>query len=212
MTTGTAERPVESTEADVTLVARGITVQATVALSNALALVVQPTAPTYAREVGARIGEPVELFWSTGFEERKLPAQISGVDDGAAVRWNLMVTGEAAKSTRRRAVRVDVEVPVRLRVNNTEVQGTTVDLSEAGMRALIDGYGLPPEPGVAAAVDVELDGGDPVRVTGTVVRQDERAGRWLLSMRFDGVPEREGDRLRRRVFQALREERARLAD
>jgi c-di-GMP-binding flagellar brake protein YcgR len=60
---------------------------------------------------------------------------------------------------------------------------------------------------------VLLDGAaDEVRVNGTVVRQDERAGRWVLSMRFDNVPEKDGDRLRRRVFQALREERARLAD
>ena len=51
-----------------------------------------------------------------------------------------------------------------------------------------------------------------MRVHGTVVRQDERAGRWVLSMRFDGVEEKDADRLRRRVFQALREERARLND
>jgi c-di-GMP-binding flagellar brake protein YcgR len=33
----------------------------------------------------------------------------------------------------------------------------------------------------------------------------------VLSIRFDGLPERDEDRLRRRVFQALREERARTA-
>jgi hypothetical protein len=212
MTTDPYERPTELSETDVTLVTRGITVQASVVLSNALALVLRPTAEAYARKVGIRPGDPVELFWSTGFEERMLPAEVNDIDDGGVLRWNLKVTGEATKSTRRKAVRADVELPVRLRMNNTEVKGETVDLSEAGMRALIDGWGLPPEPGSAAAVDVELDSGDPVRVTGTVVRQDERAGRWLLSMRFDGVPERDGDRLRKRVFQALREERARLAD
>jgi hypothetical protein len=211
MTTDPYERPTELSETDVTLVTRGITVQASVVLSNALALVLRPTAEAYARKVGIRPGDPVELFWSTGFEERMLPAEVNDIDDGGVLRWNLKVTGEATKSTRRKAVRADVELPVRLRMNNTEVKGETVDLSEAGMRALVDGWGIAPEPGTFAEVDVEL-GGDVVRVHGTVVRQDERAGRWVLSLRFDNVPEKDGDRLRRRVFQALREERARLAD
>jgi c-di-GMP-binding flagellar brake protein YcgR len=87
-----------------------------------------------------------------------------------------------------------------------------VDLSEAGMRALVDGWGLIPDPGTPSAVVVELGSEDPVHVTGTVVRREDRAGRWLLSLRFDGVPEQLADRLRRRVFQAMREQRARLAD
>jgi c-di-GMP-binding flagellar brake protein YcgR len=40
------------------------------------------------------------------------------------------------------------------------------------------------------------------------VRQQTQAGRWLLSMKFLDVSERDGDQLRKRVFQALREERA----
>ena len=98
-----------------------------------------------------------------------------------------------------------------MRLNSAEVKGETVDLSEAGMKALVDGWGMAPEPGTFADIDIELDR-DLVRVRGTVVRQEERAGRWVLSMRFDGVTEKDGDRLRRRVFQALREERARAND
>jgi hypothetical protein len=211
MTSTEFDRPTEMTEADVTLVSRGITVQASVVLSNALALVIRPTAERYARAVGIKVGDPVELFWNTGFEERMLPAEVSSVDDGGSLCWNLTVTGEATKSTRRKAVRATVELPVRLRLNNSEVAGETIDLSEAGMRASVDGWGIPPLPGTVASVDVEIDR-DVVRVHGTVVRQEERAGRWVLSLRFDDVPEKDGDRLRRRVFQALREERARSAD
>ena len=40
----------------------------------------------------------------------------------------------------------------------------------------------------------------------------ERGARWLLSIRFRDVQEKDGDRIRRRVFQALREERARQDD
>jgi hypothetical protein len=211
MTSLDDQRPSEMTETDVTLVTRGITVQARVELSNALALVIRPLAGSYARTVGVKEGDKIELFWRDAFEERMLPAEVSSIDDGSALRWHLTVTGPSERSTRRKAVRADVELPIRMRMNNSEVKGDTVDLSEAGMRALVDGWGLAPEPGTFAEIDIEL-GSDLVRVHGTVVRQDERAGRWVLSMRFDGVEEKDADRLRRRVFQALREERARAND
>jgi hypothetical protein len=209
------ERPAQLTETDITLVTRGITVQGAVVLSNALALVVQPTAESHARAVGGKPGDPVELFWRTGFEERMLPAEITSVEDGSPVRWHLRATGESRPSTRRRAVRAVVELPVRIRTGTSEVRGDTLDLSEGGVRTLVDGWGLAPEPGTPVQVDVEVGpaDADPVRVLhGVVVRQEERAGRWVLSIRFDALPERDEDRLRRRVFQALREERARAVD
>jgi hypothetical protein len=42
-----------------------------------------------------------------------------------------------------------------------------------------------------------------------VLRQQSRKARWLMSIRFLGLREKEEDRLRRQVFRALREERAR---
>jgi c-di-GMP-binding flagellar brake protein YcgR len=45
-----------------------------------------------------------------------------------------------------------------------------------------------------------------------VIRVSARGARWYLSTRFLTIEERDQDRIRRRVFQALREERARLAD
>jgi c-di-GMP-binding flagellar brake protein YcgR len=62
-------------------------------------------------------------------------------------------------------------------------------------------------------VDLTLDLGDgSMKVVGEVVRQQSRGARWLMSIRFLGLQEKEEDRLRRRVFQALREERARDKD
>jgi hypothetical protein len=211
MTSTEHERPTEMSEADVTLVTRGITVQASVELSNALALVIRPTAESYARTVGVKPGDKVELFWRDAFEERMLPAEVSSVEDGSALRWNLGVTGPAERSTRRKAVRARVEIPVRVRVRGAEVGGETVDLSEAGMKALVDGWGLAPEQGTPAEVDIDVEG-DLVRLQARIVRQEERAGRWVLSMQFADVSEKDEDRLRKRVFQALREERARSGD
>ena len=45
-----------------------------------------------------------------------------------------------------------------------------------------------------------------------VVRTQARGARWVMSIRFTNIQEKDQDRVRRRVFQALREERARKAD
>lgn len=211
MTVNDVSRPSELSEADITLVTRGITFRASVVRSNATALVLRPVAESYARKVGVKIGDPVELFWRGDVEELMLPAQVGAIDDDGSLHWNVAVTGEAQQSKRRKAVRAAVELPVRMRIDGVEVNGETGDLSEAGLRAIVDGWGLPPEPGTAVEVDVELGSGF-VRVQGVVVRQEHRAGRWVVSVSFGGVPETDQDALRRRVFQALREERARAAD
>jgi hypothetical protein len=73
---------------------------------------------------------------------------------------------------------------------------------------LVDGWGLPPEPGAPVTVGINLDGAA-LDVRGDIVRQQFRAVQWLLAIRFTDLSERVQDRLRRRVFQSLREERAR---
>ncbi len=48
-----------------------------------------------------------------------------------------------------------------------------------------------------------------LRVGAEVVRYQWRGSRWALSLRCPDLPEEEQDRLRRRVFRAMREDRAR---
>lgn len=206
-----AEQPPTSTAADVTLVTRGITVTACVEQSGESALVVRPNSGAFAREVGVKAGDPVELFWRAGYEERTLPAQIVEVEDGVSPIWHLQATGPAERSQRRKAVRARVELPVEVNCGTAQLLGRTVDISEAGMRADVDGWGLPPEPGSPVHVILTLDKGF-VDLHGEVVRQQVLGSRWQLSMKFDGMSERDQDRLRQRVFQALREERARTTD
>ena len=52
----------------------------------------------------------------------------------------------------------------------------------------------------------------PFTVKAEVVRTQARGARWVMSIRFLNLQEKDQDRARRRVFQALREERARKAD
>jgi hypothetical protein len=212
MTEPGPDRPQENTQADVTLVTRGITVTARVGVSGPTFLVVLPmVGGTEWSSKTVSPGEPVELFWAGEHEERTLPAKISEVEGGTEPRWHLLVTGPATRSQRRRAVRARTELPVVIPWAGAQMIGKSVDVSEAGMRALMDGWGIPPEPGTVVTATVELDGSY-LDLRSEIVRQQVRGAQWLLSMRFDDVPEKVGDVLRRKVFQVLREERARADD
>jgi hypothetical protein len=208
MSESNAVRPEVSTSADVTLVARGITVTASVEVSTDSVIAVRPNGEGTAWKTSVKPGDSVELYWISGYEERTLPAKITGLDDeGDGVLWNLVATGPAERSQRRRAVRARLEVPVTMPWTDGMLSGHTVDLSEAGLRALVDGWGLPPDNGSRLDVSISLNERT-VHLRSEVVRQTVQGPRWLLSLRFLDVPEADGDSLRRRVFQALREERA----
>jgi c-di-GMP-binding flagellar brake protein YcgR len=104
-------------------------------------------------------------------------------------------------------VRARVELEVLIPWAGAQMSGVTVDLSEGGMRALMDGWGLPPDAGTPSQVTLVLDG-VPLLLHGEFVWTSIRGAQWLLAMKFNDVTEHAGDKLRRRVFQALRDERA----
>ncbi|NYJ05506.1 PilZ domain-containing protein [Petropleomorpha daqingensis] len=205
------DHPEEQSEAEVTLTARGISVSTRVEFVGDGVISVRPSVGEYVEQVVASAGDKVEVFWKSGDETRAVPAEVLTADAGAVPRWRLQITGPSEISQRRQAVRGRVSVPLEIGYGSTELIGETVDLSENGMRAAADGLGIPPEPGSALDLLVQLEDG-PLKVKGEVVRFAARGSRWLLSIRFRDVQEKDGDRIRRRVFQALREERARQAD
>jgi hypothetical protein len=205
------DHPEEQSEADVTLTGRGISVNCRVELVNGDVIVVRPSVSDYLDQVVVTVGNPVELFWRSPEEQRMVPAEVLDVENGAVVRWRLRATGPAETSQRRKAVRARVVVPVEAGYMSYELNGTSVDLSEAGMRATIEGFGLPPEPGSTMDMVIKLETGE-VKAKAEVIRNQARGAQWLLSLRFLDLEERDGDKLRRRVFQALREERARATD
>jgi hypothetical protein len=79
------------------------------------------------------------------------------------------------------------------------------------MRAYVDGWGLPPDPGTVLGVSLTVEG-RVLDLTGEVVWHADRGPQWVMAIRFLDVSEKDADLLRRRVFQALRDERARVAD
>jgi hypothetical protein len=207
-----------------TLVHRGVTLPSQVESASASQLVLRTDLLTYVRKLGVRPGEAVEVYWQGPEEEQTLPAQISALEHGEDVRVELAVTGPSKPSQRRKAVRAHIELPVEVNHGGTQLFGETVDLSEAGVKVVVDGWGLPPVAGATVDVTLTLDDGpaptDPaagsdallLTVPAVVVRQGSRRARWEVSVRFLEVPEKTADRLRRRVFRALREERARADD
>ena len=205
------DHPEEQTEAEVTLTGRGISVSSRVEVVQNEFISVRPSVGEYVDQVVVKVGDVVELFWKTQDAQRALPAEITDVEQGAVIRWRMRATGPAEISQRRKAVRGRVTVPVTAGYGSIELTGETVDLSEAGLRAEFAGLGAPPESGAKVDLRVALEDG-PFVVKAEVVRTQARGAQWIISIRFLDLQEKEQDRARRRVFQALREERARAAD
>ena len=205
------DHPEEQTEAEITLAGRGVSVSSRVEVVQNEYISVRPSVGEFVEQVVVKVGDLVEFFWKTGDSQRAMPAEITDVDTGAVVRWRMRTTGPAEISQRRQAVRGRISVPVEAAYGSIELEGTSIDLSEAGIRAEFEGMGAPPEAGARLGLVVHLDDGD-IRTRAEVVRTQARGARWVMSIRFVDIQEKEQDRVRRRVFQALREERANKAD
>jgi hypothetical protein len=198
-------------EAQVALPGRGITVSSRVESVDGDLLTLRPSVSDYVDQEVVTQGSLVEVQWQRPEDQRAAPAGVVAVETGAVLRWRLRLIGPAEVIQRRKAVRGRVLLPVEVGLATVELSGESSDLSEDGVRFSVDGFGLQPAPGDPVDLRIELESG-PLVAKGEAVRVIARGARWFLSTRFVDLEEREGDRIRRRVFQALREERARLAD
>jgi c-di-GMP-binding flagellar brake protein YcgR len=205
------DHPVEQTEAEVTLIGRGISVSSRVEVVQNEFISVRPSVGEFVEQVVVKVGDVVEIFWKTEDAQRAMPAEVTDVEQGAIIRWRMRATGPAEASQRRKAVRGRVNVPVTAEYGSVDLKGTTIDLSEAGLRAEFEGMGAPPEAGAKLKLSVQLEDGG-IKTAAEVVRTQARGAHWVISIRFVNMQERDQDHVRRRVFQALREERAKKAD
>ncbi len=205
-------RPDVDVEVQVTAVRGALTVTARVEDAGTATVVVRPSVGDFVDGSVVTVGGQVTVLWLTADGARALSAEVATVERGTAPRWQLSVVGSAEAVQRRQAVRVRLALPMTAVVNGADVEGEILDLSEGGVRAVVDAFGLPPLPGDVISVNVHLEGGDVTAPAEVVRHHQTRDNRWGLSLRFVDLPEGEQDRLRRRVFQALREERARNTD
>jgi c-di-GMP-binding flagellar brake protein YcgR len=201
------DHPAEQAEAEVALDGRGITITARVAVVHRGFLTVLPSVGQVAEQVAVAVGDPVAVYWTSGDAQRSLPARVTDVRTGADVQWRLEAVGPAETSQRREVVRARVRVPVVAVHGPFGLAGETVDLSESGLRAEFEGVGKVPAAGAGVVLALSLEDGD-LTTPAEVVRTHARGALWVISVRFLDLPEKDQDRIRRRVFTALREERA----
>ena len=135
------DRPEEQTEAEVTLIGRGISVSSGSSSSTSESILVRPSVGEFVEQVVVKLGDAVEVFWKNEDGQRALPAEVTDVEQGAVIRWRMRATGPAEHSQRRKAVRGRVSVPVEAEYGSIDLKGETIDLSEAGLRAEFEGSG-----------------------------------------------------------------------
>ena len=163
--------------------------------------------------VRLRPGDAMELSWQAEDGFRSVQAQL--VDVGADGLWQLRVKGEAVRTQRREAVRAPLGLPVRVVYGRTELVGSTVDLSEGGLRCVFRphadlGTNIPfPKPGhpIGLMLDLYSDQLDTQVEFIRRRRRDDQLHEW--SLRFLQLPEPAKDLIRSHVFTALRNARAR---
>jgi PilZ domain len=176
------------------------------------------------RPVSLAVGEHLEVVWRGADGLRALPVVLTAAESGERSRWRLSSVGVVRRGQRRDAVRAPLTIPVRIGPEPTPVTGTTLDVSEGGLRCVLDKAQQPtrvPPDGDGAAGPSPARVGDVVRVAALfpdftvtclaeVTRHHEREDpRLELSLRFIGLTENQEDLIRRRVFARLRELRHR---
>ena len=208
MSTPGVDHPHRDRDVEVMLLEHRVSVSARVEAADAATVVLRPSVGDLPGQQVVRIGEEVQLVWHDAPDVRMLTAEVTTVGRGAVPRWHLDVTAPAEPVQRRDAVRGRLGLPLTVTVNGAELEADVLDLSETGIRAAVDAYGPPPSPGATVTVVLQLEDGALVTPAEVVWYQLRRGG-WTLSLSFAALPEKEQDRLRRRVFRALREVRAR---
>jgi hypothetical protein len=176
------------------------------------------------RPLALGVGEQLEVVWKGSGEVRALPVVLSAIEVGEQPRWRLRRTGVVKCGQRGDAVRAPLAVPIRLDRQPSPVTGTTVDLSEGGLRCVLEterrtaqgmpdrddsGDFSPPEVGEVVRVSALFPDSTITCLAEVIRRHPRDDSRVELSLRFIGLREDHEDLIRRRVFARLRDLRHR---
>lgn len=165
-------------------------------------------------------GERIDVIWKASGVSRCLPAVLAGIDLGEPPHWRLRPAGVVQRGQRREAVRAPIRVPIALGTGASDARATSLDLSEGGLRCVLDRQPRP-APGAHVAPQSAFRAGDVVPVSvmlpdltitclSEITRLHPRDdARTEMSLRFIGLAENLEDELRRRVFARLRDLRHR---
>lgn len=123
---------------DVIATGRGEVLVSWVEAAGASEIVVTVGEGRQQRRVSLPVGERLELVWRGPEELRALPVEIVGLLHGETPSWRLRPVGPATRGQRRSAVRAPLSIGLFMSVRGKETPGTTVDVSEAGARAVFE--------------------------------------------------------------------------
>jgi hypothetical protein len=200
-------------------------------------LVLAPAEDRTRQRLEVDVGERMEIVWRGTDDLRAMPAELVAVERGVDPVWRLRPLGPTTRGQRRAWVRAPMALPVRMTPPSGEITGTTVDVSEGGLRVVMSPAqpaadevpvaGAPARPGPSHPTDEDEGDGDPLTPGAVVplsltlddfeipcsvevlrrIRQED--GRSEVTLRFIGMHERTQDLIRRHVFFRLRTLRAR---
>ena len=186
--------------------------------AHSTALVLAPAEDRTRQPRRLAVGERLDFVWRGPTDLLSLPAELTGIENGADPVWHLRPLGPAIRGQRRASVRAPMVTSVWFEGPQGAVPGTTLDVSEGGLRVLLDARASdesPDEPADRAPVPgsvvplVLTLGDDDLPCRGEVLRRIRRDDRWELTLRFVGMHENTQDFIRRHVFERLRTLRAR---
>jgi c-di-GMP-binding flagellar brake protein YcgR len=203
--------PTTSTPAEVRFGRTGSGFVGLVAASDRHRIVVAQPASSGAPSSSGLVGRRAQLVWADTEGSRALPVELSAVQHAAVPLWHFRAVGPPVMDQRRAAVRVPLHVPVQLRTARRAIAGATLDLSEVGLRCIVDGMVSDmPVAGETVPMTLLLQGdSDPIELRGELVMLRQRTDASLTAvLAFVGLQRRDQDRLRARVFQEIRARRS----
>ena len=183
-----------------------------VAASDRQRVVVAQPASSDAPSSSGLVGRRATLVWTDVQGSRALPVELSAVQRAAVPLWHFRALGPPVVDQRRAAVRVPLHLPVQLRTMTRAIVGATLDVSEVGLRCLVDAtLADMPVCGETVPMTVLLQGdSDPLDLRGEVVMLRQRSDASVTAvLAFVGFRGLDQNRLRARVLEELRTRRAR---
>ena len=208
--------PQQGTVLDLIPASRGDTFMSWAEAVGADELVVTAPKDRSTGPVDVPVGERVDVVWKGSRGLCSLPCVLTAVERSEQPRWVLRGAGTVQRGQRRDAVRAPLTVPVQLGPDTARIDGTTVDLSEGGLRCVLEKGPAPewlesPGQAIGTVVQVSVELSDlTVACLAEITRHFPRDdARTELSVRFIGLSEHDQDEVRRRIFSRLRELRHR---